>query len=1009
MSQSKNSEDTELCGIISKPCRTVNYALSSVKQDGHIIAIDNRFKYKITATKITHSVSMQAWLLRKSNRQTVKFYTRHEIGPIFTCIGNITITMIYFQAPHRVNLLWFKLMKLCKRAIFNGCRFGAVKAFKARVVYFPYLPKSISNLDGTSLDLVINRSQVGFFLYNTPKIRSSLNMEQTSTMKIKVNATNILITDSSSASSTDSLKLFHSHIAIENSTFRGKLHIFKGKIIIHNCKFNRSSVLVNGLNAVFSNVVFNGTVVQIQVESCYVHNTSFISTINASFPNAYLSRTAPILIKADCIKFIKCLFNCRLRSSYNEIVSFLLISRRFKSVNNVSMIDTEFHSTHRDKPVLKLMSYTMYNFHNTYIHCSKFDEIVRQKAPKKDPNSVLVVCQKCDKNEYSFNNSELLSNTFNKSLRYEDEKADKCHVCPYKASCTKHHVKVIGGYWGYLEKRTTMLSLVSCPSYYCCTSKETCKSFNTCFKNRMGRLCSDCQPGYSVEMNTYQCEQNKNCDTIKITLIIFSLIAVLFNLTLVYLKEIIFFLKRRFVLNNNKHRNFENNTLTDDRNDFQERLLHASIVENSSDRTPYQILRNAKDIPDTSYRKKVSSMMSGSLKIIFFYYQAATLIRIQSTDKIELIFPKFLDGLFTIFNIKLDFQNSNIGFCIMPNMTHIQAKLSKLGLVTMNFIIVLLFGIGSYLFDLIKNARRETLEKLQKYQFQYINEDIPSYSNPPFIVRVKCLYVQLLLLTFSTIATYSFDAVHCVRINDELYLYTQASIKCYQLWQYMVLLFIVLWIIPFISTLYIGPKLLYRCYITPTQFLLGLTFPPFLLLIFLKHKVSVNDKCKLTMSDGILAKHLLLIVNEPFRTSFENNDKLCWESMLILRRMLLVILNIFIMSSIIKLFPMGFLLLIYLIQNSKLKPFENVLLNDIDNIGLLALVSLVMLNMFWAVTTEYNLMRSSAYKTFGEVLMYYEFLILSLPVLSLMFYLIFKLFYVLFKLFHFIYRYIRYG
>lgn len=191
------------------------------------------------------------------------------------------------------------------------------------------------------------------------------------------------------------------------------------------------------------------------------------------------------------------------------------------------------------------------------------------------------------------------------------------------------------------------------------------------------------------------------------------------------------------------------------------------------------------------------------------------------------------------------------------------------------------------------------------------------------IVNPSEVYISAIpAVGFSSIALFSFNSVYCIDINNKLYLYQQASIQCYQLWQYFIIFFIAIWIIPFCFVLYIATNLLHQCEITPNQYLAALTFPPLALPFWIISKL--HNERELTKTDAMTAKHLLLVVNEPFKkSSSKDGSRICWESILILRSMLLVVLKTFIISPIAKLYPMIILLFVFIIQHVTVAPFDD--------------------------------------------------------------------------------------
>ena len=143
-------------------------------------------------------------------------------------------------------------------------------------------------------------------------------------------------------------------------------------------------------------------------------------------------------------------------------------------------------------------------------------------------------------------------------------------------------------------------------------------------------------------------------------------------------------------------------------------------------------------------------------------------------------------------------------------------------------------------------------------------------------------------------------------------------------------------------------------------------------------------------------ERILSVMNEPFRcqTSIEITMKtqaLIWEPVLIGRRLLLVVVtNLILSSPIIRLCPVGMLLIVFAIHDHHVKPYNSKQLNLLQFISTLLLVLLLMVNMFWALTNDVNIMDNHVYKVLGEVLFILEVILLVLPVASIFGYVLFK-------------------
>ena len=95
-------------------------------------------------------------------------------------------------------------------------------------------------------------------------------------------------------------------------------------------------------------------------------------------------------------------------------------------------------------------------------------------------------------------------------------------------------------------------------------------------------------------------------------------------------------------------------------------------------------------------------------------------------------------------------------------------------------------------FHQTKNNKEENI----KY-FSTIDDLIPSYAKLPFIVRVKKTYVQLLLISFACVALLLFKMIKCVGMLGLKYLFMQATVPCYMVWQKGLIVLIGGWVISF--------------------------------------------------------------------------------------------------------------------------------------------------------------------------------------------------------------------
>lgn len=596
-------------------------------------------------------------------------------------------------------------------------------------------------------------------------------------------------------------------------------------------------------------------------------------------------------------------------------------------------------------------------------------------------------CQKCEKEFYSIIpvNWRLNIERRWKWERNLKQPISKCLSCPFGGQCNGH-IKSKGGYWGYpLKQNKSIIQFISCPPKYCCPTSRECLTYDTCTQHRRGILCSECENGYSSSVTSnFLCISNKECYNNSVPFVIYVVVVAVFLFVMLYLKDIILNIKSLFKSNQIGMRQ---NDEDDCELLLRERFLHESFeLGDNKQPQPFQVLFSM-NIETTDYNT-TSSVISGSVKILFFFYQVAVILRIDSVQKATISVPRPLDIFVSFFNIRLDLESSGLKLCVMPNMSTINVQVFKLGYLLIIFgLLFILSVLKSIHGSLTKYRQKGDDNDNEEAIFTKIDENVPIYCRLPFDVRLKCAFVQFLLIGFSAISIFCLHSINCVTINEEKHLHIQASIKCYQNWQYCIIAFIVLWMTPFCASVHLSSKLMTSCLLTPNEFLVCLSFPLASLLFFIRSKMNKYKVRKLHTKEAILAKHLLLVIVEPFKEPL----LIQWEAILIFRRLMLVIVKIFIMSPIHKVFPLTVLLIIYMMHHNIVKPFKDQILNKVEFVSLNILISLGFANMFWAFTREYNLSNSSSYQLFGKLLMAYEVVILSLPFLLLISYILYVL------------------
>ena len=427
----------------------------------------------------------------------------------------------------------------------------------------------------------------------------------------------------------------------------------------------------------------------------------------------------------------------------------------------------------------------------------------------------------------------------------------------------------------------------------------------------------------------------------------------------------------------------------------------------------------------------VSLQISGLIKLAFFFYQVAAIIRIEASAKMNFQTPVLIELLTSFFNIKMSSS-------IMLSPDHV---INVCPLATNNVFLVELFRVSiilwCFLFLLLFSSFLLLLNMISKRMTDRFPDNIKVLSRKTG-KRIKAGIVQLLLLGFSSISTICLESVHCIKIEDHgWFLYKQAAtVKCYQTWQNFVIVFIGLWVVLFPFILYLGTLLLSSKRMKPNWFLFLLMFPPSII-VFL---VFVNKSCFFTNdhhheTTGSLndidvegdnsndntnvidteRSAILLVINEPFRVLHHDDPEedeeeeantstssrnLIWEPVLLYRRLILLCASIFIVNPMLKLYPIGVLLALFAIHDYLVKPFSNETnLNLVQTVssGLLGVLTLI--NTFWAFSNNFDLTAADeTFHTLGWIFLYFELAVLVLPLIVFLCWLLHRAIVKLYKL-----------
>ena len=341
----------------------------------------------------------------------------------------------------------------------------------------------------------------------------------------------------------------------------------------------------------------------------------------------------------------------------------------------------------------------------------------------------------------------------------------------------------------------------------------------------------------------------------------------------------------------------------------------------------------------------------GYLKIVFYFYQAGNLLLVSSSSK-SLLKTYFVDPLVGLFNFQQKLSPSSGFICPFPGFTVVTKRLFS----TLHVFVTL--GTICLLFCL-------------NFGFQMIRgRDAPFPG--PYLGGI----LEVLLLGYASLGAACFDLLRCVPIGSQRRLFHDGNVVCYEWWQYVLIAFVVTFIIPFGFVLFWGALKLYREALSVKNFLLACILPvPFLIhWIIAAILGNSNDG----PSSQLLTASIEKVLYEPFKRPVDGKGgSLNWESILIGRRLVLIIMKAVISDPFSRLILMTFFSLLVLLHHLVKQPFRDSKANTVETISLLSLVVLGMVNLFPASFLSLAVSSTGPYADWLNVWSWVELLILG--------------------------------
>ena len=677
-------------------------------------------------------------------------------------------------------------------------------------------------------------------------------------------------------------------VIINNTEFRGNFGVSESALTILGVK------VINILN---SNFIDNfgctdGSHLRLQMRSSEVtiYKSNFYQSKKSQVFQA--SREQPY----NGFLTVSSLGNLKIRESSFVLDPFIadgVILIFVKGASNVVMND----------------SVTIQTPFSTKLHLHNFTYWELASDSNQAITSFSLVTEPCPVGTYSINRDS--SKGFNITNNVQ------CLPCPAGGNCTSS-LSARQNFWGYPMGDKVHFKL--CPQGYCCpTANQSCAYNNRtylhsgCQGNRTGILCGNCKKDFSETLFTTNCLPNKDCTHLWYFFIIFICTSLFATFLIrkppvfeIVIKNLTWFLPRHRKKNHKGYDSLESDA------------------------------------------KSNSHSSSGLLKILFYFYQIAGVLTasyygVSAVLKINILLP-----VISLLDFKISVSN-DWNICPFPGITPLAKTLSQLAAVTATFLSIPVF----YLLHSGLNKLRKRTPVL-----------------PPCGPYLGAT-LEIVLLGYSAAIGTAMKLRDCVEIQHVSRWFYDAEITCPQWWQEVSLAAIVAFFVPFIFTLYFASLQLYQGQISAKIFLLACVFPlPYLLLAFIvyvnkvisKSRTGQEMKCRSSSADreesnetsSATVEHSVLgVLTAPFcKPRNGRSGKIHWESVLIGRRFLLIMMGSVLKHALLRSVCLTILCLVFLLHHMSRMPFVHFHDNLAETVSLATLVVIAVLNV--GVTSFYS-------------------------------------------------------
>ena len=645
---------------------------------------------------------------------------------------------------------------------------------------------------------------------------------------------------------------------------------------------------------------------------------------NCTFLNNFASPGGGIIMSGtgwegrNSTKFVirHSIFMQALKKFYNNTKAVLTPSfLRFFGPIQLTVVNSTFNQiTKSDVVLIVLTDAKMFKFDSTSLSFCPLGHRIKKANYKYNQhikgynfnkmNSLtgfsLSCIKECDYNFYSLQRGTA------RGLKVDDR--FQCLPCPTGADCFPA-IKSKKNYWGYSAgSNPPKLAFTICPFGYCKSPPKNGTQYNACQGKRTGVMCGMCSQGYTEALWSTHCTPVKDCNDYEFWILFLALVFSM-AIILVFKPPFVTYCLKQILW-------FRRSSRSADTQAYHDIVLDVDTSFTLNEDTSQE---NA-TLSSTEQFKQDKRQFSRFVEIIFYFYQIAQLLLSSSSLK-EFYDSHFLRPVLGFFNFQPSFTKQ--GFvCPFPGLSPETKLVFKVAPVFGTLIaIFFIYRLHSFI-RRIKGAIR------------------------PAIAPYLQASIKTIFLGYTTLATVSISLIRCVSVADESRWFYNGNITCYKWWQYASFTFIAIFVIPFIFVLALVSVKLYHDKIAAREFLLAIIFPlPFLLLWPLRSSCSrVVDNMEESQNVNALKEMLLAPYRQP--NDISKRGALYWQSVLIARRYILVLIFCMVTELSTRLFCLTLACAFVFGCHLKLRPFQNSLANNLESLSLFFLIILGLVNLF---------------------------------------------------------------